>query len=350
VEETRIKGYMTLKEIAKIAGVSTTTVSYVLNDSKKVSDEVKDKVMHIVQEANYQPNRIARSLRVNRTRTIGVMAEDITFPSTMRIIEGIDRFAEQNNYNIILNSLGFSDKLRHHYEDIHLYKNKIDNALGILISLQVDGIIYIGMHDRDVSGAIHTDKPLVYTYCYTNDPKDYTVTYDNQIAYDMTRYLIEKGHKKIGIISGPINSTPSHKRLIGYQSALNDAGITLNLEYIQVGNWSYEFGYSASQKLLLMEERPTAIFALNDYMAMGAINAAMDMGLNIPEDLSVVGFDNIDMGKYTRPGLTTIDMPLEEMGRVSAEIIANLSADIVDEKRDYIFPCTIVERKTVRVF
>lgn len=229
---------MKIKDIAQLAGVSAATVSYALNDSGRVSPEVKSRILSIAAENNYMPNLIAKSLRANRTYTIGVLVEDIKVLATSRIINGIQKYAESHGYQILLSDLGLWEKIDCRYDEAVLYKDKIQAALGLFKSLQADGIIYIGMHDRNITGLLDTDKLIVYTYCYTENKSDYMVTYSNDIAYDMVKYLIDSGHRKIGLISGPINSTPSHKRLLGYQTALMEHGIELNLKYISVGNWS----------------------------------------------------------------------------------------------------------------
>jgi len=341
---------MKIKDIAKLAGVSAATVSYALNDSGRVSPQVKQRILEIAAANNYMPNLIAKSLRSNRTYTIGVLVEDIKVLATSRIINGIQKYAESHGYQILLSDLGLWEKIDCRYDEALLFKDKIQSALSVFKSLQADGIIYIGMHDRNVTGLLETDKPIVYTYCYTENKTDYMVTYSNDIAYDVTNYLIDIGHKKIGLISGPINSTPSHKRLLGYQTALMERGIELNLKYISVGNWEYEFGYKACEEFMHMqkEERPTAIFAMNDLMAIGAIEAAGKLGFSVPKDLSVIGFDDTEIGRYYHPKLTTVALPLQEIGSIAAEIIDKLSSGEAVDIQEQILPCTMIKRETVR--
>ncbi len=341
---------MKIKDIAKLAGVSAATVSYALNDTGRVSQEVKQRILDIAASNNYTPNLIAKSLRANRTFTIGVLVEDIKVLATSRIINGIQKYAESHGYQILLSDLGLWEKIDCRYDEAVLYKDKIQSALGLFESLQADGIIYIGMHDRNVTGLLETDKPVVYTYCYTEKKNDFMVTYSNDIAYDVTKYLVDAGHKKIGLISGPINSTPSHKRLLGYQTALMESGIELNLKYISVGNWEYEFGYSACMEFMSMsvKERPTAIFAMNDLMAIGAIEAAGKLGIRVPEDLSVVGFDDTEIGRYYHPKLTTVALPLQEIGSIAAKIIDELSNGEPVQDQEQILPCSLIKRETVK--
>lgn len=339
---------MTIKDIAKLAGVSTTTVSYALNDSGKVGTEVKQKILRIAKENNYRPNLIAKSLRSNRSKIIGILAEDINVLATPRIMNGIQQFADENDYQIVLNNLNLCEKIGNRYDEAYNYKDEIKISVNLMKGLQVDGIIYIGMHDRNISGLVETDRPIVYTYCYTDDQADYNVTYSNDISFDITSYLIENGHKNIGLISGPINSTPSHKRLLGYQTALMKHGVPLSFEYISVGNWEYSFAYDACSKFLEMSNRPTAIVAMNDIMAIGAIEAAIDKGFNVPNDLSIVGFDNTDIGKYYRPKLSTVDLPLKEIGNMAASIIDKIAKGEQIEQKNYILPCNLIKRETVK--
>lgn len=340
---------MTLKEIAKMAGVSIATVSYALNDSDKVSDAVKQKILKIANDTNYQPDKRAQSLRTGRTRLLGILTEDIAFDFTSSIIKGVYRYAEENDYHVILSDSGIEDKLRNEYDNTLNYKDAISKRLAILEDYHVDGIIYIGMHDRDISGLVETKKPIVYTYCFTDSEEDYMVLYDNcQSAYDVTNYLIKSGHRKIGLVRGNEMSNPSNERFMGYQKALMDAKIPLDLSYVKTGNWSFDKGYTAGLELLQREDRPTAIFALNDFMALGVLEAAAKCNIKVPEELSVVGFDNYDMCDYIRPNLTSVSVPVQEMGYVSAQMIDKICTgpDEIQEHK-VILPCKMVIRDSV---
>lgn len=340
---------MTLKEIAKIAGVSIATVSYALNDSDKVSDAVKEKILKIAAEANYQPDKRAQSLRTGRAKLIGILTEDISFVFTASIIQGIYKFAEENNYHVVLSDTCLKEKVGNHYENTSNYKDDIKKKLDFLLGYHVDGIIYIGSHDRDISGIVQANKPIVYTYCFTDSKEDFMVLYENtKSAYDVTDYLIKQGHRKIGLIRGPEQSNPSNERFLGYQMALMDARIPLDLSYVKTGNWNFEKGYAAAMELLTQKDRPTAVFALNDYMALGVLEAAEKCGIKVPEELSVVGFDNSDMCNFVRPRLTSVSLPVEEMGYLSAKMIHDICT--CPEKirdRKITLPCSMVCRGSV---
>lgn len=340
---------MTIKQIAQKAGVSTATISYVLNNTGNVSEETKKRVLKILEEYNFKPNRIARSLRVNRTNTIGVIVEDMTVHHVPWIINGINEYADNHGYHIVLSNLRLFDKIGNSFEELGQYKGKINEAIDIISSAKVDGIIYLAMHDRKIEGIFENiNLPVVYTYCYSDVKEDLSVTYENQnIAQEATRYLIEQGHKKIAVISGPINSMPSHQRMIGFQTALMESGLEMKPEYMKFGDWNYEFGYRMCVELMGLSDRPTAIFAMNDMMALGALEAAFKNNIRVPEDLSIIGFDNIESGLYTNPKLTTVDLPLKKMGYAAAEYIDNKLLGKPIDNNSIVLPCTLIKRESV---
>jgi LacI family transcriptional regulator len=341
----------TIKEIARLANVSTATVSYVLNDSAKISEETRERVLRVIEQANYKPNSIAKSLKVKRTDTIGIITEDITVFNTPEIIDGIDEYAEQSNYHIILENVRLYKKIGNNYQDTSKFAGIIQEITGVLLSKQVEGIIYVGAHCRDVSGLI--DKlavPVVYVYCYTRDESDIAVNYDDELAaYELTKYLLGMNHRKIGIITGLMGSVQCQDRLKGYQRALYEHNILFNPEYMKIGNWERESGYTAGKELLLLSQRPTAIFALNDLMGGGIIDAAGELGLNIPKDLSLVGFDNRECSFSYTPKLTTMALPLNEMGKKSAEVLINqiTNHDTMHYSKDLKIRCELIVRQSV---
>lgn len=340
---------VTIKQIAQKAGVSTATVSYVLNNTGNISEGTRKKVLKILKEYNFKPNRIAKSLRVNRTNMIGVIVEDMTAHHAPWIINGINEYADQHGYHIILSNLRLFDKIGNRFEELSQYKDNINEAINIISSTKVDGVIYLAMHDRKIEGLFENiDLPVVYTYCYTNEEDDLSVTYENQnIAREATRYLIEQGHKKIAVISGPINSMPSHQRMIGFQTALMESGLEMKPEYLKIGDWNYEFGQRMCLELMELPDRPTAIFAMNDMMALGALEAASKSNIHVPEDLSIIGFDNIESSLYSNPKLTTIDLPLKKMGYAAAEDIDNRLLGKPIANNSLVLPCTLIKRESV---
>lgn len=320
-----MNGVKTIKEIAAKANVSAATVSNVLNNRlDQVGSETRDKILSIIKETNFKPNRIAKSLRINRSHTIGVIAEDITVFNTPSIINGINRFAEQHQYRIILNDLGINRKLGLSFSEITRFRKEINGSLAVLLSFQVDGIIYVGLHPRDVTGILSpTQKPVLFVDCVAEE--GVSVIYDDRSAFARaTEALVDLGHHTIALIGGPPDSMAAESRLAGFKAALEDRGIPYDPELVVTGDWGFDSGYRIGKSLLDSERPPTAIIAMNDLMAIGAMNAAQDSGLRVPIDISVIGFDDIDFCKYTKPALTSVRLPLHEMGYTAANNLLSL--------------------------
>lgn len=342
----------TLKDVAERAGVSTATVSYVLNNrDKKISDQVAQRVRAAVAELEYQPNMAARALRSNKSNVIGIISEDITTYQVNNIVQGIIQAADSKNYQILLGDLSLNNKIWHDgfqdYSKVMEYRNEIQEKIRIFKTAGVGGIIYVGMHDRDITGLIQTELPLVYAYSYTQNEEDYMVNSDNQkIATQAVEALIQDGNKRVGLISGPVDSVPAFKRLMGYQTALMNAGIPLDPGLITYGNWSDESGALACRKLMELKEPPTAIFCMNDWMAAGAMRTLKEMGKRPGKDVSLIGFDNITLCDYVEPGLTSIGVPLTEIGGEAVlKIIALIGGEDVAVHREEL-PCRMIERET----
>lgn len=301
---------------------------------------------------NYRRNTIAKSLRTSKTSTIGIIAEDITVFNSPSIIDGINKFVEEQGFHIILTDLRLNKRIGINYSNIKSCIAEISESIDVLLSRQIEGIIYIGVHPRDVTGIIRKmNKPVVYTYCYTTRD-DYCVNYaDKLAAYEITDYFINMGHEKIAVISGPIDSLATGERLQGYKEALMDNNLLYNPDYIKTGDWEFESGVSAIKKILSQnKELPTAIFAMNDLMAAGAIEAAFNLGYSVPDDLSIIGFDNREFSRFYRPRITTMDLPLSEMGAKSAEILINtINGKKVSEK-SYKIKCRLIKRDSVKKY
>ncbi len=339
----------TIKDIAKRAGVSTATISNVLNNNKsKVGEKTRKRVLEIIEEMDYKPNSVASSLRTNRTRTIGVVIEDIGgFASG--IIKGINEYAAGIDFHLILEALRLEGDVGDHPNIIFQYKEEINESIKILLNKQVEGLIYIGCHVRDITDFIEKlPVPIVYTYCYTTDELSYSVNYNDELAaYEATEYLIKAGHQKIGIISAPIDSIHSHKRFLGYQKAIIDNNLVFNPAYIKTGDWLYETGYKYGKELVEQSDRPTAIMAMNDVLAAAALDAAKDCGLRVPEELSVIGFDNRELSYYHDPRITTIKLPLHKMGLTSMKMLYEVINNQLKEGKSENLRCELIERDSV---
>ncbi|MDO4293320.1 MAG: LacI family DNA-binding transcriptional regulator [Eubacteriales bacterium] len=338
----------TLKDVAERAGVSTATVSYVLNNrSGKVSEEVSERVRRVVKEMNYQPNMLAKALRSSRSNLIGVVVEDIATYQGSLLVKGINRYAGEHGYHLVLYDLGLMDKIRGNYGEIFDFQEEVQSTLSIFRSAGANGVIFVGTHDRDLTGLIRDKDSVVYAYSYSREEKDYMVGYDN---YEITRQvvgkMIRKGHRRIGLISGPVDSAPTYQRLMGYQAALMEEEIPLDPSLIVSGNWSLVSGREACRKLLAKKEPPTALFSMNDWMALGAMKELRSCGYRVPEEMELVGFDDSDIAYSSDPELSSIRIPLEEIGQKAAELAIRLIEKRADSVRKYELPCRLIQRGT----
>jgi LacI family transcriptional regulator len=349
---------VTIHDVAKLAGVSIATVSNVLNNnSVKVAEKTAEKVHRAARELHYIPNYVAKGLKTNHIRNIGVLAEDVIAFSSPEIIDGICEVCEKLNYHIILCNLRVMHKIKmdreFEYEALEsnsTFLSGVKDTMDSLSTARVSGLIYIGVHPRDVSRLLPPiNVPTIYTYAYTNSD-DYCINYnDLQGAKLATEFLIRNNHKKIGLISGSINSVPAHKRLIGYQTALMEAGFQFRPDYIGTGNWRYHDGYNLCSQLLNLPDPPTAIFSMSDLMAYGAIKAALDKGMRIPDDISIHGFDNLEASRlFFTPSLTTVSIPLHQMGTQSAETLIHLIEKTGEPEKTVLLDCSHVERESVK--
>jgi len=345
---------ITIKDIAREAGVSTATVSYVINGSKPVMPEKRQRVLDIISKTNYQPNRVAKSLRTKKTNIIGVLAEDILNFPTVGIINGISEYIEKTDYNILLNDLRLLDSLFNRYDQAIHQKDKINKALSFLVfGAKVDAIIYVGMFNRDISGIIsNINKPIVIAYSTSDDEHTCFINYENEeAAADLTRHIIKSGHKQIAVITGIAHTAPAQERLKGINKAIKEEGHILDSAYVRNGDWERSSGYKCMKDLLEShpDALPTAVFAMNDLMAIGAMDAIREKNLRIPEDVSVVGFDNREVSNYVFPKLTTVEIDLKTIGYTAAQMVTqklNDTGELAD-KRSIIIPSRIILRDTV---
>ena len=338
----------TMKEVAEIAGVSTAAVSHVVNGTKRLSPETTERILMAIQQANYTPNTLAKSLRSGQTHTVGVLVEDIRGMPVPEIVGGIGEALSKSGYRMLLYDLHLLEKLYNQYEQIVSYRVRINAGAQALLNARVDGIIYVGMHDRFLDDILDPmEIPLVFAYSHGTQQDTY-VTYANyDSAAALTDYLIARGHSKIAVITGHPHSYPTVKRLKGFQDAMARANLPVPAQYIRTGDWEYDSGYACTGDLLRLEDRPTAIFAMNDLMASGCMHALFDAGLRVPGDMAVVGFDNREIAQYLQPPLTTVALPTSEIGDHAAKHMLTLiqNADTPPERE--IISCKIIQRKSV---
>ncbi|MDH5930786.1 DNA-binding transcriptional regulator CytR [Vibrio splendidus] len=304
----------TMKDVAQLAGVSTATVSRALMNPEKVSVSTRKRVETAVLEAGYSPNTLARNLRRNESKTIITIVPDICDPYFAEIIRGIEDAAVENDYLVLLGDSGQQ-------------KKRESSFVNLVFTKQADGMLLLGTdHPFDVSKPEQKNLPPMVMACeFAPELELPTVHIDNLTsAFEAVNYLAQLGHKRIAQISGPTTATLCKFRQQGYQQALRRAGVSMNPAYSTVGDFTFEAGAQAVRQLLALSEQPTAIFCHNDAMAIGAIQEAKKLGLRVPQDLSIVGFDDIQFAQYCDPPLTTISQPRYEIGRQAMLMMLDL--------------------------
>ncbi len=328
----------TIRDVARAASVSTSTVSHVINGTRYVSPETRQRVLQAMSELNYSPNRLARSLRNNRTLTLGVLLPNSANPFFAEVLLGIENVCFERGYNIIMGNA--SDDPQRELEYLQVW-----------LSRQVDGILLIstGAYNDSLTLLASHETPVVMVDRTAGIPTmDEILTANKQGGLLATRYLLERGHRRIGCITGPSYLTPSAERVEGYAEALRAAGVPLNEALIVTGDFLHASGYRACQHMLGLADPPTAIFACNDLMAVGALCAVHEAGLHVPDDVSVIGYDDIPLASYTVPRLTTIAQPAREIGQLAAErLIARLQQATAAPAHQQL-PVRLVERDSCR--
>ena len=259
----------TIKEIAKACNVSVATVSNIINHKGSVGDATRERVEQVIREMNYTPNYVAKNLKTKNTRSIGVIAEDMTVFALPDIIDGITEYCEEEDYQILLVNLRLYKKFQDKYYRDNRHKEIVRQEIQKLLAKQVEGIIYVAAHERLIN-IIPEDLPIptVVAYGFTGSEKiPSVVVKDIKGAYDLVSYIVSKGHKKIGVIAGKKESIHTQSRLEGYQKALFEGGILYDPDMITYGDWDRQSGYDNTD--LLLEKGATAIFCMNDFMAGG---------------------------------------------------------------------------------
>ncbi|MEZ4591958.1 MAG: LacI family DNA-binding transcriptional regulator [Chloroflexota bacterium] len=306
----------TIKDVAKQAGVSFKTVSRVLNDDTAVRDSTRAKVLAAVEALDYRPNIMARSLRSQRTHTIGFISDVIaSTPYASRIIQGAQERAWENDYLLLLINTGGNQEMK-------------NAAVETLLDRQVDGIIYATMYHREVHPPeIIRAVPTMLVDCFVaNKSLPSVVPNEEEGGYNATRHLLQKGHRRVGYLCEKSGVVATAARLAGYKRALAEYNVPFDpsLTCFMDATISQE-GYRGALALMQQPEPPTALFCYNDRMAMGAYRAMRELNLTIPGDVAIVGFDNQDLvAADLHPGLTTMALPHYEMGSWGVQHLINL--------------------------
>lgn len=305
------KHAVTIQDVAKAAGVSVSTVSRVLNEKIDVASETQEHILSVIRKLGYTSNLAARSMRSHKKNLVGLVVPDIGFPYSIEIMKGVNRAIAESKYDLLLYTTGDVQKNGSDLHEQH-YVSLLNNSI-------TDGVLIVA----SAAAEFITNAPIVAVDPHVVNPNYPSVQGTNyQGALDAMEYLIKLGHRRIAFISGRPEIGSAVRRLQGYRDSLTMAGIEVDESLIMPGDFTQKAGYNSACQLLQMKNPPTAIFASNDQSAIGVIQAAEEMGLRIPNDLSVVGFDNITEAKYL--GLTTVDQFLEEMGYVAMQMLIKL--------------------------
>jgi len=321
----------TIQDVAKTAGVSVSTVSRVLNGKTDVASETQTRILSVIDDLGYTTNLAARSMRSSRKNLIGLIMPDIAKPFAIEVMRGVNRAIAESEFDLLVYTTGDVRK-----QGRALHEQKYVSLLNNSIT---DGVIIV----VPVASEFTTDAPIVSIDPLTGNPNYPSVHATNyQGALTAMEYLLGLGHTRIGFITGRAELESANRRLKGYRDALAQAGLPIDEKLIAYGDYTTEMGITCTRELLALENPPTAIFASNDQTAMGVFQVAEELGKRIPQDLSVIGFDNISESKYM--GLTTIDQFIPEMGYIAVQrLIKLINGEELDEQI-YKMPTQLVIR------
>lgn len=301
-----------LKDIAKHLNVSVSAVSKTINGTGRVGKETRERIMKAIEELGYQPNEVARSLKRKSANSLGVIVSDLSNPFYAKVIKGVENVASLHEHNVIVCN---SD------EDAR----KEEEYVKLLLQNRVSGLVIasVGGDPEALKPYIRSGIPFVFI---DNEPRTSErcnlVTIDNfQASYEVARHLLDQGHRRLAIITGPLDQSTALERKRGFERCLADNGVALHERWVGSGAFKSAAGHAIMSEWLTRDERPTALFAANDFLLYGAVKALYEHGLRIPDDMAVACFDAEDETGLIRPKLTTVVQPAFEIGKAAAEII-----------------------------
>ncbi|SFS55529.1 transcriptional regulator, LacI family [Paenibacillus sp. BC26] len=320
----------TIKDVAKMAGVAVSTVSYALNNSPKISEETRKKVIRAAEELSYRPSGAARNLKKRKSETIGLFLNDLGGPFYSQVIEGVQEVVASHDYNLIVCST---------------YGGENSSANRFLREKFVDGAIIMGtaIPDSLILQVAAESFPIVVLDRELKSDYVHSVLITNeQGAYDAVTHLIKLGRRRIEFLSGPLAAYDNSKRYDGYKRALTEHNLHVPPKISLQGRYLEAGGYQTVKVMMACKRLPDAIFAANDEMAIGAMRALREGGVRVPEDVAVVGFDNISFGPFVRPSLTTIGHSKYEMGAIATQLVFNVQK----EENSILLPTQLVIRQS----
>lgn len=327
-----------MKDVARLAGVSTSTVSHVINNSRFVSESIRERIESAIRELNYAPSALARSLKINQTHTIGMLLTASSNPFYAEVVRGVENSCYERGYSLVLcNTEGDEDRM--------------NRSLETLLQKRVDGLLIMCTESHLPSADILTRYPGIPSVMMDWAPfdGDSDIIQDNSLLGGelAANHLIASGYTRIACIAGPRDKTPARLRLEGFKQAMAAAGLVLPPEYIIDGDFEFQGGFNGMNALLACKIRPQAVFTSNDAMAVGAYHALYQAGVRIPEDMAVMGYDDIELARYMTPPLTTIHQPKDELGELAIDtLIHRLKSPGGSQQRLVLTP-ELIERQSV---
>lgn len=326
----------TIRDVARLAGVSHQTVSRVINKRENVSPETQERVEAAIHKLGYSPSAIARSMAHGRTHTLACISPNLTDYTFASIIEGAEQEARQYGFFLLSSSA----------QDAEGFCSLINELVG---HRRVDGMMVINPYvDRRYENeVIPVNFPTVYVGAAAREAGISSVCLDDElVAYDATKHLLELGHRTIAMVTGPLEEDCTRDRNLGYQRALEEAGLKYNLRLVTEGDWSASSGQAALVYFIEQGLRPTAIFAQNDRMALGVLRAARDLNLDIPKQLAVIGVDDMPLSSYFDPPLTTMKQDTMQIGREAARLMIQTIEDAHFEPQHIRLPGQLIIRNS----
>ncbi len=326
----------TVHDVAKRARVAPITVSRVINNSGYISEGTRKRVEDVIKEIGYVPNTLARGLRSKRTNALALVVTDITNPYFTLMARGVEDVAGDSNYTVI-------------YCNTDEFEAKEEKYANILAQRRVDGVLLVPAGGNDKTVKFFESNGISVVILDRRVPgveKDFICSDSVDGANLLVKLLIRLGHQRIAIITGPKRVSTSVDRVTGYQQALREAGLSEN-ELVYYGEFNQQSGYGLTRQAMMQSPKPTAIFGANNFILIGIIKALNDLKVNVPEDVSVVGFDDLPESMLVTPFLTVATQPAYEMGRLATEILLNrISGHLSNDYQEHILPTEIIERKS----
>lgn len=328
-----------MKDVARLANVSTSTVSHVINNSRYVSPDVRQRIESAIAQLSYTPSALARSFKLQETHTIGMLLTQSNNPFYSEVVQGVERSCYELGYQLILcNTEGDADRMTHNIE--------------ALLQKKVDGLLILCAEAHLIPNDIFSRYPSLPMVMMDWTPFNHScdIIRDNSLhgASLAVNHLIEKGYQRIACITGPLDNTQALFRLKGYRTAMTNAGLKIAEGYEVEGDFQFASGEQAMTRLLSLNNRPEAVFCCNDAMAIGAYHAMAKAGLIVAKDIAIIGYDDIELTQYMNPPLTTIHQPKDELGQLAVETLLNRMQNRDSEQQILTLTPILTQRGSVK--